>query len=179
VPIGWARTAKALRDAADFGGEQPKMGDTFPVYALDALRLLRAADDLSELARPTGRWHHQIKYSGRPRAYARSSPSGAEAGAGRWLIREVMESDLAEKIDVSFKWLRNVLADDYQARLLTVPTYHVEAFWVISDRPLDQQVVVIDSPPYMKSLTVDVLYSSREFIQSLRSERTVVGLVPP
>jgi hypothetical protein len=153
------------------------MGDSFPVYALDALMLLRATDDLRELARPTGRWHHQIKYSGRTRAYARSAPSGA--GAGRWLVREVMESDLAEKIDLSFKWLRSVLADDYQARLLTVPTYQVEAFWVINERTADQKVVIIDSPPYMKSFTVDILYSSREFIQSLRSERTVIGLIPP
>ena len=42
VPIGWAKTAKALRDAAEIGGEQLKMGDTFPVYALDASALLRA-----------------------------------------------------------------------------------------------------------------------------------------
>jgi hypothetical protein len=176
VPIGWAKTAKALRDAAEIGGEQLKMGDTFPVYALDASALLRATD-LRELARPTRRWHHQIKYSGRPRAYARSGATGA--GPENWSIREVMESDLAEKIDLSFQWLRENLTADHNVRLLTVPSYHVEAFWAIQDGTDDQKVVVIQSPPYMKSLKGDVLYSSQEFIQCLRSERTVVGLVPP
>ena len=90
-----------------------------------------------------------------------------------------MESDLAEKIDVSFKWLRENLTADHTVRLLTVPSYHIEAFWVIQDGTDDQKVVVIESPPYMKSLKGDILYSSQEFIQCLRSERTVVGLVPP
>jgi hypothetical protein len=177
VPIGWAKTAKAVREAADFGGEQPTMGDTFPVYALDASELLRATDDLRALARPTGRWHHQIKYSGRARAYARSTRLGGARWT--WSIREVMESDLAEKIDVSCKWLRENLAADYTARLLTLPSYHVDAFWLIHDETEDQKIVIIDSPSYMNSLVTDLIYSSREFIQSLRSERTVVGLIPP
>jgi hypothetical protein len=177
VPIGWAKTTKALCDAADFGGEQPKMGDTFPVYALDASDLLRAIDDLRALAKPTGRWHHQIKYAGRPRAYARSARLGG--ARGNWSIREVMESDLAEKIDVSCKWLRENLATDYTARLLSVPSYHVDAFWLIHEGTEDQKIVIIDSPSYMHSLATDIFYRSQEFIQSLRSERTVVGLIPP
>ncbi len=177
VPLGWARTAKALDEAGTHGGEAPKMGDTFPVYLLDAAVLLRATDDLKELAKPSGRWHHQIKYSGQPRAYARSAPSGATPES--WSIREVMESGFAERVGTHYKWAVENLVGDYKARLLTVPSYQVEAFWMIDDASGDQKIVVIDAPTRFRSLKSGAVYTSEGFLQALRSERPVTGLISP
>src|SRR4051812_16695453 len=79
------------------GGLAPTLAESFSVWLLGKDRLDQPGYNLEAMAAETGRWHHQINLSGQPGAFARSVPTGPRAED--WSIREIMESDLAAKLD--------------------------------------------------------------------------------
>jgi hypothetical protein len=116
------------------------------------------------LAIPTGQWHHQIRYRGKARAFARSS-----AGA----VDQLAESVLAEKIDAAIEFVDAKLPGNGVARLLVVPAYYVHAFWIHS--PTQDDVVVIDRPEG-SALQYQHLYRADEFLQALAGEAHSHGI---
>src|SRR6266581_4621952 len=81
------------------GAKKAELTETFPVWMLGLDSLAQGSDDLGKLATQTGRWHHQIKTDGRPDAFARSQPLGADPSS--WKITAVFQSELAQKIEAS------------------------------------------------------------------------------
>ena len=113
-----------------------ELGESFALYSLgpdDIERGLAGGGDLTQLARATGRWHHQIKVDKKAVGFARS----ACEGEADFEVRQIYLSELAKYVDEAITWI-----DDYEAknpydaeadpvvRLLTVPAYQVHAFWL-------------------------------------------------
>lgn len=147
--------------------------ETVDVWMLSADALLQQTDDLTQLAKPTGRWHHQIKVDDQPTSYARSIALGPDASD--WSVVGVFESSTALKIDEAIAWIDNNISDDYMVHLLTVPAYSIESFWLIKDG--DQKIVVISAPDEYAVLKTQQAYTSGEFLNELRSLPNIQGLV--
>jgi hypothetical protein len=153
----------------------PTLKETFPVWTLEAADILAPTNDLGRLAKNTAHWHHQISTVVGPVAYARSMPLGAAPES--WSIRQVSTSELASKIDDTIGWIDANIPDPLTARLLSVPAYHVYAFWLVDATvPANQKVVVITAPPQSQALTENKVYTSQEFLEALRATPHIKGL---
>lgn len=147
------------------------LNETAEVWMLAADRLLEPTNDLAQLARPTGRWHHQIKSGGQPIGYARSMPLGPSAQD--WSVREVAQSGASRAIDDAIKWIDANVRDNSQVRMLSIPAYHVTAFWLVGDAG-DRVVVAV--APFAKSLQTKHIYTADEFLDTLRALPVVKGI---
>src|SRR2546423_1708193 len=92
------------------------MGETFPVWMLGADAVTHLDKDIAQVAVQTGRWHHQVRFSGKAEAFARSIPLGADHSS--WDVREVFQSDIAKEIDDAITWVDQHVKGDAQVRLL-------------------------------------------------------------
>jgi hypothetical protein len=149
-----------------------EMTESFSIWALGADLVTKVDVDLSQLARQTGRWHHQIKVDGKAESFARSMPLGPSATD--WSVRELFESEISQKIDDAIDWIDQNVQGDPLVRLLIIPAYHLHAFWLL-DGTLSQ-VLVVDMPPSFTKLQYGRLYSSREFLETLSQEQHIIGL---
>jgi len=154
-----------------------ELHETFDVWMLGADKLAagaKAGKDLAQLAKPTNHLHHQIKQGGTALCSAISSTGKAAAPH----ISGMALSPLVEKIDRAVDWLdhQSGLEDDPLVRLLKVPAYQVNAFWLVDEAGGDSRVVVIDAPTRLKHLPLLRVMSSREFIAALLKEKQIVGI---
>ncbi|HEY1377034.1 MAG TPA: hypothetical protein VGF55_09575 [Gemmataceae bacterium] len=147
------------------------LNETMEVWMLGADALLQPTDDLLQLAKPTGRWHHQIKSGGQVVGYARSMPLGP--APGDWSVREVSKSGASKAIDDAIKWIDANVHDDSQVRMLSVPAYHVTAFWLVENAG-DRIVVAV--APFAKLIQTNHIYTAKEFLDALRALPVVKGI---
>ena len=153
-----------------------ELAETFSVWMLGLDRLSHGSDDLATLASETGRWHHQIRIDYRTEAFARSRPTGK--GDSNWRITEVFQSDLARKIDASVTWIDEKLEGDPLVRLLTIPAYHLTAFWLSAEA--GNQVLIVDAPAYYSDLQSDhQVLTQQAFFDKLRSLSHIEGRNEP
>jgi hypothetical protein len=148
--------------------------ETFSVWSLEPTAILTANADFNKLVTQTGRWHHQIKISGKAAAFARSMPLGADSNS--WEVTQLFQSDISEKIDRAVDWVDSNVKGDPVVRLLVAPSYYLHAFW-LSEGNKDQ-VCVIDVPASFTHVHADTLYSAKEFLQKLAQEQPASGFVP-
>lgn len=150
-----------------------KLRETFEVWVLEADAVIQSTDDLSLLARPIGRWHHQVSIDSEVKSFARSTPLGATPES--WRVVEVFQSPLAEKIDDALRRIDDLkLGDEWLARLLVVPAYQVHAFWLLNSEDVEK-IFVIDHPAQFTHLLTDRLLSYDEFLVALRREQHIIG----
>ena len=142
-----------------------ELTETFAVWMIGLDDLLSGPDNLSELAIETGRWHHQLNVDGDAGVFARSKAHGGNPSGRR--ITEVFRSQLAEKIDASVTWIDENLRGDPLVRLLTIPAYHLTAFWLVEERR--DSVMIVDVPAYYSMLEsgFDVL-AAETFLDTVR-----------
>lgn len=151
------------------------LGETFDVWVLEADAVIRSTDDLRELANPTGRLHHQVFINGVIETFARSIPLGATPDS--WQVVEVFKSPLARKIDEAIRQVDDLYIDgDPLTRLLVVPAYQVNAFWLLNHESVEK-VFVLDRPEKFTNLPTNQLLSYKEFLDALRKEQHIIGRV--
>lgn len=154
-------------------GTDIKLFETVDVWILSADVLLQQTQDLTQLAKPTGRWHHQIKLNDQFTSYARSITAGPDASD--WSVVGVFESSTAAKIDDAITWIDANISGNYTVHLLTVPAYSIDSFWLIDNA--DQKIVIISAPNEYSILKPQQAYSSEQFLDALRSLPIIQGLV--
>jgi hypothetical protein len=183
-----------------------ELGESFAVYSLGAEYVEKGPPggaDLAQLARKTGRWHHQIKVGKKPVGFARSTGEGDAAVE----LQQIYVSDLAKYVDEAITWLDayeeqnpNGEAPDPVVRLLVVPAYQVHAFWLCDPRAEgeppsgasrtpakaesgawgyggESRVLVIDAPPHLDGLRPNALLGSGEFLEAFRGKEQFGGLI--
>ena len=149
-----------------------ELTETFSLWMVGLDRLVVGSDDLREFAIQTGRWHHQIRVDFRTQAYARSRPLGVDPSS--WRITEVFKSELAKRIDASITWVDQNLEGDPLVRLLTIPAYHLTAFWLVEET--ENQVIIVDAPAYYGALETDhQVLTQKVFFDNLRELCHVEG----
>jgi hypothetical protein len=165
-------TADAMNlDSRDVEG-LIEMAETFEVWVLDVNKIVEGVDDLAKLARTTGCWHHQITQDGAPQSFARSCKVG---DPGKWQVTELFESELAGKIDKAISWIDENVSGDPLVRLLAVPAYQLNGFWLF-DR-VHSQVFLVDCPATLRYLHPGELLDEKDFLNSLRKEKPIAGRV--
>jgi hypothetical protein len=184
-----------------------RLGETFVLWSLGFDRItdgLRTGVDLVQLARPTGRWHHQIKINAEPVGFARSFSKDDALGLD---VRQMFVSDLARYIDEALAWIDEFEVEhpDYAAshslvRLLFVPAYQTHAFWLsrgdsgswlqslmsraakifgMAPKQNDgkSDLLIIDAPSHLSALRPNTLLSSDAFLEAFRGEAPLGGLI--
>ena len=150
------------------------------VWMLEASQVvLPGINKIGMLAKPTGRWHHQIKNvaGDSPLAYARTKPLGVTAVS--WAVVGVFGAGgIATKFDDAARWIdANVDGTiDYEVRLLEIPAYLMFAFWLVAPSPSDASLIVMITAPEGSDLAAERTYTESEFLVLLRNESFVQGL---
>lgn len=170
-----ASVATPARLAAPAGPPGPDLGETFSVWVLGLDAVTRSHEDISKLAVQTGRWHHQIRYGGRPQAFARSVPTGPKPDD--WAVTQLFESRVAERIDEAVDWVDQNVQGDPLVRLLIMPAYYLHAFWLVE--PDQSQLLVVDMPDGYTRLKYKTLYDPKIFLDHLAQEQHAQGIPPP
>lgn len=151
-----------------------ELAESFAIWMLALDATTRANEDLSHLARRTGRWHHQVRFGGQARAFAWSMPYGPDPTD--WSIEQVSFSPIAERIDAAVEWIDQNVPDDPLVRLLVVPSYYLHAFWLHQDEW--DRVLVIDRPEQYERVPYGVLSAPGDFLEALAREPHAVGVRP-
>ncbi|HVF48889.1 MAG TPA: hypothetical protein VNA19_02305 [Pyrinomonadaceae bacterium] len=186
-----ATATRGLPPDSGTRGEEPtttpppneiRCGESFSLYTLgtDGIRAYKQPEDgdgggdpLADLAKNTGRWHHQIKFDGVAKAFARSVIDESEPKSSS--VREFFSSPLAESIERAIKWIDRHVEDKLLVRLLTVPSYRIEAFWLSDEKTNQGRVLVIEAPPGFAELPLDRLISSQQFLEVLSNNIPSAG----
>ena len=154
--------------------------ETVDIWLLPANMITQPTNSIRELAKPTGQYHHQLKASSIPIAYGRTHALGADSAD--WSVDSICNSaDIAQQFELAIDEIDNMeLSDDLQARLLSVPAYHLQAFWLIdSTAPEDdsrQLIVVIEAPSEYGFELRTKHYTPKEFLNKLRQVSHVQGI---
>jgi hypothetical protein len=162
--------------AAFANGVEMELAETFPIWFLGYTATSTPHVRLAELAQRTGYWHHQIWHNKQAKEYALSRTFGP--GARDWEILAIMSSPLANEIEKAIKWIdaQNVEGDP-PACLLSIPAYHMTAFWLRGKS--DDKIVVVDQPKSFKLLKKEHLYEEHVFLTRLTQERHAQGIPEP
>lgn len=172
-----AFSPRGVEEDVGAASEAPiEMTHTFEIWVLSVDALRQPANNLSQLAKPTGDWHHQINRSGITDFFARSCQVGqpeADDRPSTWQVVELLQSQLAEQIDHAVDWTNKHVHEDLVARLLVVPAYQLHAFLLLKDGK--SQIFVIDCPERLGYLRSDEVLDEPFFLESLRKEQPIVG----
>jgi len=150
-----------------------ELTESFAVWTLGADAVTKPSMDLSQLARQTGRWHHQIKIDGKPEAFARSMPLGPKAAD--WSVRQLFTSRIAKRLDEAIDWVDRNVQGDPLVRLLLVPPWHLHTFWLVEDR--ESRILVVDIPLSYTKLQYRKLYTSKEVLETLAQEQRIITVL--
>ncbi|MGD9714133.1 MAG: hypothetical protein AB7V46_19040 [Thermomicrobiales bacterium] len=148
---------------------RPRLAESLPIHALDEVP--PAGVPLSEAAQQTPFWHHQIHHPQGKTTTARSMESD-----GAWKVMEVGAAPMAMELDAAIDRVDLEAPDDWDARLLLVPDYHVAGIWLHSVDAEDDLVSVVARPAGMAMLEKTVLYSATTFLMLLRDYRPSLGV---
>jgi hypothetical protein len=140
------------------------LAEIFQIWFLERTAILRPNARISELAHRTDYWHHQIKHNGEAKEYALSRTFGP--GVRDWEIRAIMSSALAGEIDKAIHWIdKQEVKGDPLACLLSIPAYHMTAFWLRGKK--EDKIVIVDQPKSFQHMKKRKLYGEQEFLQLL------------
>ena len=170
-----ARTGEWLSTTPRFKnlvGKRVEIAESFQVWRLSLDSFAQSKLPLNQLIKNTGRWHHQIRSGGQSVAFARSISSGQDQQD--WKLMQLVESSLVKKIDDAIQWIDAQVFPDATVRLLLIPAYQVNAFWL--DDPRSRSVVLIDFPQAFDQLKTQRVYSPAEFRAALLSRPFVPGI---
>jgi hypothetical protein len=177
------------------------MRETFAVWTLSVEQIeegLQTGADLVRLAKPTGRWHHQVVCDGKAVGFARTL---SESGSGLDVC-QLYVSDLAKHIDAAVAWV-----DEFEEKqpdyaesnplvlLLYVPSYQTHAFLLVKwldegsltrrlledpkadpgGESVSTDVLIIDAPSYLPTLRPQTMLSSRELLEVFRQHEPLGG----
>jgi hypothetical protein len=148
------------------------IGETFELWTVDDATLRDHPDDvdLRDLARPTSRWHHQLRGSGRPSDYyARSS----RVAYGRGV--ELVRSPLARAIDRRVSALDDLGDVSGDVRLLVVPATGLTALWIVPRRASTESMAIVVHAPRGLRLPTARLIRSAVLIRRLSKMCVVRG----
>jgi hypothetical protein len=142
VPVA-SLFAPDARKSGALASERPEAGlaDSFPVWLLTSRALKRFSSRVSDLARDTHVWHHQIRVGKEAVAYAESyrSPLTGEHEAGG-----VFPDPLAQAVDEAIDLIDEIdPLGDPEVRLLVAPEFDLTAFWLLGDG--GSQFLVVDA----------------------------------
>jgi hypothetical protein len=166
-----ARLTEQARTAISRGAAM-EIAESFPVYMLPLEATTVSGLDISDLAVPTGLWHHQVRQGQAVRQFARSMPTGPRAAD--WRVEEFVASPIAKSIDDAAHWLDNHVVSHAQVRLLIVPAYQIHAFWLFE--PDDNKILVVDRPPIYGVMEYQRIYSAADFLAVLRQLPHAAGM---
>lgn len=156
-----------------------EVGETLKVWTLgtdDVERFKQAGSDLKELAHETERWHHQVKFAGIAKAFARTMQ--LDESDADWSVRELFVSPLAALINSAITLADKEVDDNKKVHLLSVPAYQVQALWFVDKVPdgEESQVLIVSAPEHFAELQPGRFLSSHEFLNALANESFIVGL---
>lgn len=157
-----------------------EVGESFEVWKFVpdiSNRVAQGEDDITQLTRRSGIWHHQLRRGQQAFGFARSKPLGADADS--WSVRDICTSQLAAQIEEGIAWIdANIPEDQVEVRMLSSPAQQVEAFWFVSqERAGDKwnnQLLIIKSPDNLSSLGTVV--DSQSLLASFRTRERGMGL---
>ena len=160
---------------------QYNFGETFTMYFLDPETVPSAASqnkDLSQVAQPADRRYHQVRQDVQPVAYAHSIISRGDE------ICLLMVSNYPQSVQHAMERLDEIEKDnekyaqaEINVRMLSVPTFNVNAFWIYDESIGESEVFVISAPSSMASLATNDLMSGSAFLEALTNETPIKGLV--
>lgn len=143
---------------------------------------------LRNLAKRIG-WHYQFKVNNNSVGFARSTSwKDKEAGAEA-AVEEIFVSDVAALIDKAINWANEnasnneKLSDDRTARVLTVPSFQIEALWFVEEAPSGRgepsngDVYLVSVPPGVERLRESEFISADTFLEALRDQSPGMGLI--
>lgn len=140
-----------LRDIAEpslLNANSIEIRESFELWTLELDALVYGVTTqnmyLRQLARPTGRWHHQITFDDKAEAFARTSISST--GEGHHVLEELFISPLARHVDEAINWVDQNTQDldDPLVYLLVAPAHYLHAFWLTNDATGTSYVLPID-----------------------------------
>jgi hypothetical protein len=139
--------------------------ESFDVWKLDTSDIREGIANNTFPAVPTGYRHHQIRINNKVQAYALSSNSPSEPHT----VFKLAISKNAERIDKAIDRIEKKvdINNDIVARLLTVRSYSVYAFWLVGRK----EVYVFSAPSHFKRIRPRTFLSESEFLLALQSER--------
>ena len=175
-PFLHAATRAPAADAVP-GVKAPELAESFSLWMLDPNSLTPETDDLRLVARPTRRWHHQIRMPDGTWSHARSEVTGDEADPRSWFVQELVDGYLSTSINRTIAKIDEETLDNYVARLLSIPACLINVFWLLDEQSGDQRFFIIPSPASSGQLKSDALLDAAQFLALLRSHRHVQGLV--
>ncbi len=162
--------------SADRGEGILAVAESFPLWVMQPNVGVKESADLRQFARNTHRWHHQIKLPDGRWAYARSGARGGGSTDQSWEIKAIFEGPLAERVATTVDLLEHSFPDDYVVRLLSIPAFVMNVFWIISEETGDQKVVMLtphESAPKQGQAIEEV----GAFLNRLRGIPPVGGLL--
>lgn len=122
---------------------EAELRESFRIWSVAIDELVGAAR-LTDVAEPTGYWHHQIYLGDLPAHFAHARPLGGEAG---WQVVMVGDEALASKVGAGVDWIAaHVTSGDPLVRLFRLPNYHLTALWIIDEGTDSSRILVVDAP---------------------------------
>lgn len=116
------------------------LAESLPLFVLDVSANSRASR-IAQAAKDTSAWHHQLKQGGSATLVARTLEDTAERATDLWLAW----TGLGQKIDLAIAWADSHVGDEWEARLLHVPTLAAYCLWF--EHGDEERIYVIDCPP--------------------------------
>ena len=154
-----------------------ELREHFEVWVLPVGAITSPDRPMHQLALRSGLWHHQIHVGGKALEFAHSRPHGPNPED--WSVHCVVSSPVASDIAEAIRWIdQNVSAplnadNDWLARLLIVPAYHLHILWL--ERGIDEQFLIASAPAIMQFFRVNTLYTRNELLSALAATRPVRG----
>lgn len=154
---------------------EAELRESFRIWSV-AIDDLVGASRLTDVAEPTGYWHHQIYLGDVPAHFAHSRPLGGEAG---WQVVMVGDEALASKVGTGVAWIdEHVTSGDPLVRLFWLPSYQLTALWIIDEGTDSSRLLVVDAPKeYL--FREDRLYRESEFVDRLLRTNPSNGILDP
>lgn len=138
-----ARIARALGTRLqELGHKEAQLAESFRWWVLGRLESLSGTTRFRAELERTGRWHHQIAVPGRAGMIALSHQP-AEDGED-WFVGGVFTAPLYVRIDEEIAWGDSHLDDEWEAKLIFLPSLAGHAF-CYSSGEIDL-LRVIDAP---------------------------------
>jgi hypothetical protein len=129
------------------------LAETFELWILNEIDISLPWHRMSDVARPSGRWHHQVrdKLDGTATHFARSASRRTRPGGSTLSVTAVMHSPIAAKIDAGITWIEDNESainkggiEDPVVRVLVIPSRYVHALWLSCGTR--DRIVVVDAP---------------------------------
>jgi hypothetical protein len=94
-----------------------------------------------------------------------------------WEIMEILEAPLAERVATAIDLLDYSFPDDYVVRLLSIPAYVMNVFWILCEETNDQKVLLLTPEEFAPKAGEQTIEEVGDFLTRLWGLPQVVGLL--